>query len=173
MQFILIMGLSILSAVVYGIVHDQITARICVEYFTIGHAPLFDTTSPTLLGLGWGVVATWWVGLVLGVPLALAARVGAWPKRSAAQLVKPIALLMLACGLCALIAGLVGNRLAAGGIVRLYEPLASRLPPDRHIAFLTDLWAHSAGYLAGLACGIVLVVVIIVGRARVARRDQI
>jgi hypothetical protein len=56
MRFLLIIILCIASAVVYGIVHDQITARICVEYFTIGHPPVFATESPTLLGLGWGAV---------------------------------------------------------------------------------------------------------------------
>lgn len=61
-------ALSVLAAVVYGILHDQITARICVEYFTIGHARLIDSDSPTVLGLFWGVVATWWVGLPLSVP---------------------------------------------------------------------------------------------------------
>ncbi|MFI5379272.1 MAG: hypothetical protein ACHRHE_08245 [Tepidisphaerales bacterium] len=35
--------LCILAAVCYGIVHDQVTARICVEYFTIGHPPVFLT----------------------------------------------------------------------------------------------------------------------------------
>jgi hypothetical protein len=35
MQSLAIIGLSILAAVVYDIVHDQSTARICVEYFTI------------------------------------------------------------------------------------------------------------------------------------------
>jgi len=33
----------ILAAVFYGILHDQITARICVEYFTIGHPIVFGT----------------------------------------------------------------------------------------------------------------------------------
>lgn len=41
-----ITGLCIAAAVRYGILHDQVTARICVEYFIIGHPPLFDTTSP-------------------------------------------------------------------------------------------------------------------------------
>ncbi|MBV8223051.1 MAG: hypothetical protein JO293_06785, partial [Candidatus Eremiobacteraeota bacterium] len=68
--------LCIAAAVLYGELHDQITARVCVEYFTIGHPPLFPTDDPTLLGLGWGVVATWWVGLVLGAGLAVAARAG-------------------------------------------------------------------------------------------------
>jgi hypothetical protein len=55
MQSLAIVGLCGLSAVTYGIVHDQITARVCVEYFTIGHPPVFDTNSPTLLGLGWAL----------------------------------------------------------------------------------------------------------------------
>jgi hypothetical protein len=33
--------------VVYGIVHDQVTARVCVEYFTVGHPPVFQTNSDT------------------------------------------------------------------------------------------------------------------------------
>ena len=104
MQSLLIVGLSILACVLFGIGHDQVTARICVEYFTIGHPPLFDTTSPTLLGFGWGVAATWWVGLILGILLALAARAGRRPERDAGTLVKPIAILMLVCGVCAIAA---------------------------------------------------------------------
>jgi hypothetical protein len=46
------------SAILYGIIHDQFTARICIEYFTVFHPPIFATQSPTLLGIGWGVIAT-------------------------------------------------------------------------------------------------------------------
>jgi len=49
-----IVFLCILAAVFYGILHDQITARICVEYFTIGHPIVFGTEDPTLLGIGGG-----------------------------------------------------------------------------------------------------------------------
>jgi len=58
--------LCLAAALVYRILHDQITARVCVEYFTVFHPPIFATHSPTLLALGWGVIATWWVGLLLG-----------------------------------------------------------------------------------------------------------
>ena len=67
-----IIGLCVLAAVLYGVAHDQVTARVCVEYFTIGHPRILATESPTVLGLAWGVIATWWVGLVLGAPLAFA-----------------------------------------------------------------------------------------------------
>ena len=77
MQAIAIVALCIGSAVAYGILHDQVTARVCVEYFTIGHPPVFSAVSPTMLGIGWGIIATWWVGLLLGIPLAVAAHVPA------------------------------------------------------------------------------------------------
>src|SRR5579872_5436293 len=64
-------------------------ARICVEYFTIRHAPVFGTQDPTLMGLGWGIFATWWAGLRLGIPTDLAALVGKRPKRGEASLVRP------------------------------------------------------------------------------------
>ena len=89
MELVKIVLLSVLSAVVYGILHDQVTARVCVEYFTIGHPPVFPTDSPTWLAFGWGVIATWWAGLFLGLPAAIACRVGALPKLDAADLLRP------------------------------------------------------------------------------------
>src|SRR5438067_621538 len=100
--------LSTLATSAYGILHDQVTARVCVEYFTVGHPPLFATEDPTLLGLGWGILATWWFGLFLGIPLALMARAGPPPKTTARVLVKPVLVLMGSVGLCALFAGGIG-----------------------------------------------------------------
>ena len=57
--------LSILSACLYGVVHDQITIRVCLEYFTVAHPPYFPTHSPTLLAICWGVAATAGIGAVL------------------------------------------------------------------------------------------------------------
>lgn len=166
MQSLAIVGMCILAAVVYGIIHDQVTARVCVEYFTIGHAPIFGTDDPTLLGLGWGVIATWWVGLLLGVPLAVAARAGSWPKRDALSLARPIAILLAVMAGCALAAGLVGWVAASNGAVVLVEPLASRVPREKHVAFLADLWAHSASYLVGFVGGLVIIVLVCCSRGR-------
>jgi len=85
MEALKIAALCIVAAICYGIIHDQITARICVEYFTIFHPPIFHTQSPTLLGIGWGIVATWWVGAFFSVPLILAARAGARPTLQALE----------------------------------------------------------------------------------------
>lgn len=154
MRFLEIVALSVLAAIGYGIAHDQVTARVCVEYFTIGHPPLFPTSSPTLLALGWGIVATWWVGLPLGLVLATAARFGARPKLTARALRRPLAILLLGMAIFALSAGLLGAWLAAAGQVTLAPPLADLVPHARHVAFLADLWAHSASYGSGLLGGI-------------------
>jgi hypothetical protein len=168
LKFSAIILLSIAAAVVYGIVRDQVTARICVEYFTIGHPTIFDTKSPTLLGLGWGIIATWWVGLILGVPLAVAARCGRRPVFTVRRLVRPL-IGLLGCMACtAIIAGVVGYLAASAGVVILFEPLASRVPADRHVAFLTDLWAHCASYGSGFLGGLILIRWVWRARAKLA-----
>lgn len=150
--------LSMLACVAYGIVHDQITARICVEYFTIGHPQIVPTDDPTVLGVVWGVVATWWVGAILGVGLAAAARLGSRPPRTVGSLIRPMARLFAASAVLALLAGCAGYVAASQGWVRLVGPIARLVPPERHVAFLVDLWAHSASYLVGFVGGIVLMI---------------
>lgn len=147
---------SVLASIIYGIVHDQVTARICVEYFTIGHPRLIASDSPTVLGLFWGVVATWWVGLPLGIGLAFAARVGGRPKLTCAQLIRPIVVLLCCMFGVALVAGLIGYFTSSSGTFHLVGRLAKRIPQDKHVAFLTAGWAHSGSYLAGLVGGIIL-----------------
>jgi hypothetical protein len=168
MESLKIILLSIAAAVVYGILHDQVTARICVEYFTIGHAPIFGTEDPTLLGIGWGILATWWVGLFLGAPLAVVARAGKRPKRVAASLVRPIVLLMVVSAGGAVVAGLLGWVLTSRGVVHLVGPMADSVPADRHVAFLVDGFAHTASYGFGFVGGLILMA--LVWRTRLAAR---
>jgi hypothetical protein len=60
--------------------------------------------------------------------------------------------------LSAFVAGAAGWLLASSGAVFLVGPIARELPPDRHVPFLADMWAHSASYLVGLIGGIVVIV---------------
>jgi hypothetical protein len=166
MQAIAIVLISILAAVVYGVLHDQVTARVCVEYFTVGHPPVFHTDNPTLLGIGWGIIATWWVGLLLGVPLAIVARAGERPKRSAKSLIRPIAILMGANAVCAFIAGGIGWFLAIRGVDSLSPWTAALVPAEKHALFIADYYAHLTSYSIGFLGG--LVVLAIVWRSRIA-----
>jgi hypothetical protein len=106
----------VFAAVLYGIVHDQITARICIEYFTVFHPPVFVTNSPTLLAFGWGVIATWWMGAFLGVLLAIAARTGSRPKLPAVNVLKPVMKLLGWMAGSAVFAGLLGFVLTRQGL---------------------------------------------------------
>ena len=158
MQFIATVVMCIGASILYGVAHDQVTARVCVEYFTVGHPPIFGTDNPTLLGLGWGIIATWWVGAILGVALAIAARAGNRPRRTVRSLVQPVIVLLAVTGAIALAAGLIGGAFAILGWVVLVPPLAAEVPSSKHTPFLADLWAHSASYLVGFVGGVVVCV---------------
>ncbi|HEY1799447.1 MAG TPA: hypothetical protein VGG46_00820, partial [Terriglobales bacterium] len=105
METLKIWLLSIASAIFYGILHDQITARICVEYFSIAHPTILPLTSPTALALEWGVLATWWVGAILGILLSIAARIGKRPLVTARALIRPLAILLVAMAVSSFLAG--------------------------------------------------------------------
>ena len=172
MKWIKIVLMCVVICVGYGIIHDQITARICVEYFTIGHSPLFLTDDPTVLGLVWGVLATWWVGVLLGVPLAAACRFGQLPKREPKTLWRPLLWLAAISFAIATAAGLVGWLAASRGWVFLVGSIADRVPEDRHVPFLVDLWAHSASYLVGIVGGIVIIATVLRGRLQEHRERE-
>ena len=124
MEALKIILLCVVAAIVYGICHDQVTARVCVEYFTIGHPPIFHTDSPTLLAFGWGIIATWWMGLILSIPAVMTSRLGSWPKFDAADLLRPITCLLLVMACASLLAGIAGYLIAKTGGVRLIGPIA-------------------------------------------------
>lgn len=166
MQWCAIVLLSISASVLYGILHDQVTARICVEYFTIGHVRIIESEDPTILGLLWGFIATWWVGLILGVPLATLARFGSLPKRSATSLIRPLGILLCCNAVLAGIAGCVGYVAAMNGWVWLAGRLSEAVPRDKHVAFLVDLWAHSASYAGAAVGGVVLMIAVVRWRWR-------
>jgi hypothetical protein len=112
------------------------------------------------------VIATWWVGLPLGILLAAAARVGSLPKMDARDLLKPVGVMMACCGLLALTADVVGYVLANHGVVTLDGWLAASIPPARHALFLADGFAHSASYGGGLVVGFILCIWVVMRRYR-------
>lgn len=156
MQFVLIVLLGLGAAVGYGILHDQITIRICPEYFTVAHPHLFDTESLTLLALAWGVVATWWVGLPLGALLAVSARAGPPPKRTARELLIPVGILLGCMALLAAAAGLAGYLMHRSHPFPIPHHLRDEVPQQRHAALVADFFAHNASYLSGAIGGVVL-----------------
>jgi hypothetical protein len=168
-QSLKIILLCMTSAIIYGICHDQVTARVCIEYFTVGHAPIFHTESPTLLAFCWGTAATWWVGLILGVLAALVSRAGSRPKLDAAHLIAPIACLLIVMAVASLLAGITGYQIAETSGLVLPEPFGPRIPEGHHHLFFADSLAHLAAYGVGLFGGLILCVRVLVLRRRTGR----
>ncbi|MGB6743087.1 MAG: hypothetical protein WBE38_05455, partial [Terracidiphilus sp.] len=153
----------IVAVVVYGIVHDQITARICLEYFTVFHPPVFATQSPTLLAIGWGIIATWWAGAIIGTLLAISSRIGSRAKLTAHDLSPMVFRLLLVMAFCAMLFGTIGY--FKGTMPAAFYNL---IPVARHRRFLADWWAHNASYGSGFLGGIALCVIICYRRIRSA-----
>lgn len=127
------------------------------------------TEDPTLLGIVWGVVATWWVGVLVGVPLAAVAQLGNRPQFTARMLLGPIAALMACTAVLAATAGSLGYRATLAGRFQLFPHLAERIPAEKHALFAADLWAHNASYLGGFVGGALVMLWVWRARGRAAQ----
>jgi len=145
------------AAIAYGLIHDQVTAHLCVEYFSVAHPPVFRTSSPFLLALGWGVIATWWVGFPLGLGLAAAARLGPSPRLTLRDLWPAVLALMFVTAIAAVVSGVTGAVLVATGRSPVPGGWGAIIPPGKQVAFSADAWAHLASYGVGSAGGLVVI----------------
>ena len=151
--------LAMVVAIAYGIVHDQITIRVCPEYFTVAHPHIFRTGSLTLIALGWGVAATWWGGLLAGVAVALAARAGSAEKFTWRRLLPPVIVLFIMMGVCATLAGFAGHWMASTGQIPSLQAWGNMLPVEKQPAFMADLFTHAFSYLAGGVGSVIIALV--------------
>ena len=149
MQKAKIVVFSIVAVVAYGIIHDQITVRLCIEYFTVAHPPLFPTRSPTLLAVCWGTVATVWAGMAAGSLLALVSQSDNLAPVPLARLYRGILTLLATMALCAAVAGLIGYELARHAIIAFPSPLAPLISVGHHDRFMAVWFAHNTSYLVG------------------------
>src|SRR5215469_1422103 len=135
MESLKIVAMSVMAAIFYGVVHDQITIRICPEYFTVFHPHLIDTHSLILLAAAWGVVATWWVGLPIGVLLAASARIGRRCRLSVSDVMPFILGLLAFMACCAFASGVAG--FYRGSVP---PEMISLLPSASTQRFAADWW---------------------------------
>ena len=171
-QVTLIILLCLVFSILFGILHNQVSARVSEEYFTIGHRALIQSTSPTLMGIAWGVNSTWWVGLILGVLLALAGRLGNRQRRSAASLIKPLLMLFLVCGTASLLLGFAAYRLSSSGSIPFLKGMTDAIAVHRQPRYMAALWMHTASYTAATMGGLILAVRIVFDRLRKIREES-
>lgn len=152
-------------AVVYGVLHDLVTAHVCVEYFTKAHPPVFGTEDPALLALGWGVIATWWAGALAGLVLGLAARAGARPPVPARAVARALAGAATVVGGFAALAGLGVGLATHGGLLRVAPAAEQLVEPARQARFMGVAAAHLASY-AGLVVAVAVLGVLLLRQRR-------
>lgn len=192
LEYIGIISLGVSSACIYGIVNDQITARICFEYFSEGFhknnlrgSPIEKflkqyPRNPTVWALTWGIIASWVVGLVLGVAMAIFSRAGPWPKLPTVNLIVPAAICILSIGVTVFIITalhcLFGAKIPANEIatrLRGYGYHIANYSPATHEQmgrnYLLCLYIHRWDYIIGIIYGLVLLIWPIYKRYRLSQ----
>jgi hypothetical protein len=150
-QWFKIVGFCVVAAIGYGIGHDLVTVQLCLEYFTIGHPPIFGgTENRVVLALGWGVIATWWVGVILGLPGAFFARVGLKPKLGWREFRKPVLILRSIRAISAGAAGLF-SAFVTGPTAEYYFP--DQWNTKRNCVVAASM--HQMSYVVGFVGGVV------------------
>lgn len=165
-----IVGACIFCACLYGVILDQITARICLAYFTEFHPNIGLPHDPTIVGMAWGLIATWWVGAALGGLLALACLAGPRPKLNLLYLCKRLIYLFIACAAGALIFGCIGYKI--GMPLSPYAfPDSGNWPWEERSRFMADLFAHNASYFIAFVGGVLLILFATKRRVRLAKAN--
>ncbi len=155
------MGLVIGASALYGILHDQVTARICLEYFSRGFHQnnvaawpstgilgtakriLQTTQSPTVTACIWGPIATFGVGVLSGALLSFASRFGEKNKYTAKKLIIPVMTVMTVTGVCSALAlGFPEHVASRGSIIQ-------EVSPEKLTSFWRCASAHNTAYTIG------------------------
>jgi hypothetical protein len=143
-------------AIAYGVMLDQITIRVCPEYFTVARAPIFRSDSPILMAFGWGLKDMWWDGLAAGILFALAARAGFPEKLTWRRFVRPALVLLLIVAASALLAGVAGYWMSSAGEIPSVQAWGLMLSVVEQRAFMADVFAHAISYLVGGAGSVII-----------------
>jgi hypothetical protein len=151
-------ALGVIAGVSYGMLQDQVSARLCPEYFTLFHNPIQGLTNPTLLGLAWGFLATWWAGMLLGYIAGLFATLGSAPKLAPREIVVPLLILMGGIAATVAISGFSVWLNSENLRVSVDPEVGRMLPRQRHVSLLVVACYHLVAYASSFAGSLVLCV---------------
>jgi hypothetical protein len=151
-----IVALCVVSLTLYGLVQDQLCARLAPDYFRIAYPTIEGASGPALLGLLWGFVGWWWVGLVTGLAAALTATLGRRPQLTARELAPAVGCLLLGVAFVALVCGSAAHY--NGRVTGVRFDWAEGLTAERLLLLFTVACARFGAYAAAAAGGVVLCV---------------
>lgn len=163
----MLLGIAVLVG--YGVVQDQVSARLCPEYFTVFHNPIPGLTDPTQLGIAWGFLGSWWGGAILGLSAGIAATAGSKPPLPVTALVRPMLVLVAGIGFVAAVCGLSAARHAEFFAIRLDPLFESHVPPDRARSLFAVACYHFAAYASAVVGSIGLCAWVVWKRTALSR----
>jgi tetrahydromethanopterin S-methyltransferase subunit F len=166
-MFLLIVGVAIVIAAIYGVGHDQVTYSISPEYYTKYKFIQFNLadsgaaqhmTQPRSAVVMVGVKATWWMGLIIGVVLGLFALIFRNADDMFQSAMQALGIALLITLLSAFIGWLYAHN------ILLKQGVGWWIPPNviDKPAFITAGTIHNASYLGaavGLLAGIVFLLI--------------
>jgi hypothetical protein len=164
----IVLGIVALAGV-YGVLHDQVTARICIEYFTIAHPRIIDSEDPAVLALAWGVIATWWFALPFGLIGASLARIGRTPPVPVLEVLQIAAASLAVTGVLAAFAGVIA------WFARQPPPTywSELIPAHQHARFMVASTMHLTSYVGGALTALGALVIIGIRRFRSPSRSTV
>ena len=159
--------ISVLAALLYGAINDQITVTISPEYFLYGKELAHVIGDDPPMGrLRWeaakiGLKATWTAGLIFGVFLLLANNpIRALPRLRNRQLVMYIPVILLIAAMCGVLGGVAGYH---GFLTRFDSDFQAIVAADfyRPTRFMCAWGVHLGDYIGGLLGTIAAVVFVV------------
>jgi hypothetical protein len=163
----LIVIIAVLTSGVYGAIHDQLTYTISPEYYTkfkfiqfglVDEGPEAHPSNPRLWVAAVGFLATWWMGVPIGLILGLIGLTHTNWRTMFRITLRALAVIMLAAFITGLIGLIYGRLFLANNPV---ESFNNWFIPDNIIdfkSFITVGCMHNfsyAGGLIGLVAGII------------------
>ena len=148
----------------YAMLQDQISVRMCPEYFTIGHPPIKGITNPTLLGIVWGFLGGFPGGIVLGIALAMSMYLGKASSFPIQNLKWPLRILLAGTAFGTGISGLSSWYNAQVVNISIGAPWNGLIPLERQQRFFIVANAHLGTYLSAAILGIGICIFIIYQR---------
>jgi hypothetical protein len=149
-----LLGVGMLTA--YGMLMDQVSVRLCPEYFTVLHNPIPGLTDPTLLGLAWGFLGAAGGGVAMGYLAGLTATIGRKPPLTTRELIIPMLLLVGGVTMATAVTGAIVAIHAATFEIHLDPLFQKRIPVERHHSLFTVACYHAAAYASAILGSIVL-----------------
>jgi hypothetical protein len=152
--FVLFLFLAIVAAGLFGAVHDQISCTVSPEYFNRFKFPMFhllDTHTPERIRAAEvGVLASWWMGIPLGLLSGVAGFIHKDPVQMNSALLKSIPVIV-GFTLAFALAGLVYGYLQTQTVdIAAYD--GWYIPPGltNIRRFLCAGYMHNSAYLGGV-----------------------